>query len=381
MVLDAVFVGGGVIGLSGAWAAARAGLQVAVADPAPGRGASWVAAGLLAPVSEAHFGEEILVRLLVAAAGRWEAFAAALESASGRPVGYRRCGAVAVALDASDQAVLGQLLRFQHELGLEATRLSASECRALVPALAPGIRGGVDIPGDHQVDNRLLVEALSTACDRVGVRLVRTAVTAVERTRSGAAAGVRLRDGSGVRARAVVVAAGCESSLVAGVPAGVLPPIRPVKGHVVRLRGDPDRALLDRSVRGLVHGRPCYLVPRADGSLVVGATVEERGFDRSVQAGAVHALLDDARALVPGVDELELDECSAGLRPGSPDNGPFVGWTHMEGLAVAAGHYRNGILLAPITAEALAALLTGNQVPEALAPFAPDRAAALGAGR
>ena len=133
------------------------------------------------------------------------------------------------------------------------------------------------------------------------------------------------------------------------------------------------RHLLPRTVRGLVRGRPCYLVPRLDGSVVVGATSEERGFDRTVQAGAVHALLDDARALVPGIDELELGECLAGLRPGSPDNGPTVGWTAVRGLAVATGHYRNGILLAPLTADAVVALLGDEPVPAPFAPFGPER--------
>jgi glycine oxidase len=185
---------------------------------------------------------------------------------------------------------------------------------------------------------------------------------------NGAASGVEVAGGVSA-AGAVVLCTGWEASALAGVPAAVLPSVRPVKGHVVRLRDRPDRPLLDRTVRGVVHGESCYLVPRADGTIVVGATVEERGDDRRVQAGAVFALLDRARALVPGIDELELEECVTGLRPGSPDNGPFVGWTDVPRLAVAAGHYRNGILLAPITAAALAALLTGKPVPDALAPF------------
>ena len=370
---DAVFVGGGVIGLAGSWAAAGEGLRVAVVDPTPGRGASWAAAGLLAPVTEAHFGEEALGALLVAGARRWASFAQELEAATGQAVGYRTCGAVAVAADASDRAVIDQMLRFQNQLGLSSTRLSASECRALVPSLAPGVRGGADVPGDHQVDNRRLVEGLLRACEAAGVSVVRARAAAVERDAGGRATGVRLDDGAHLEAATVVVTAGCETSLVGGVPDGVLPPVRPVKGHVVRLRGPSDRPLLERSIRGLVHGRPCYLVPREDGSLVIGATVEEMGFDRSVQAGSVHALLDDARTLVPGVDELELVECIAGLRPGTPDNAPYVGWTAVEGLAVASGHYRNGILLAPITADALGALLSGAAVPEALAPFDPRR--------
>lgn len=380
MTADAVFVGGGVIGLSGAWAAARAGLSATVVDPAPGRGSSWVAAGMLAPVTEATFGEEHLVRLLVAAAGRWPDFAAALGSATGTDIGFRPCGMVVVAADPSDRSVIDQLLGYQQRLGLAARRLSGSECRQLVPALAPGVRGGAEVPGDHQVDNRKLVGALLEACAGAGVTLVPDRVAEVVTAPDGATRGVRLAGGEELSAGAVVACAGAATGCLAGVPPGTLPAVRPVKGHVVRLRGPADRPLLERTVRGLVHGRPCYLVPRADGRLVVGATSEERGFDTSVQAGAVHALLDDARTLVPGVDELELEECVAGLRPGSPDNAPFVGWTSVPRLAVAAGHYRNGILLTPLTADGIAAMLTGTPGPEPLDGFRPDRAT-LTAGR
>ncbi len=366
--MDAIFVGGGVIGLSAAWVAARRGMEVAVVDPAPGRGASWVAAGMLAPVTEATFGDEALVPLLVAGAERWPDFADALGAAAGCAVGYRTCGTVVVALDGSDRAVVDQLVDYRRTLGLDTTRLSASECRRLVPALAPGIRGGAEVPGDHQVDNRLLLTALLTACELAGVTLVRRRAAAVVTGPDGAAAGVRCQNGLVLEAGAVVVAAGTGSPDVEGVP---LPPVRPVKGHVLRLRGPAD--LLPCTVRGLVRGRACYLVPRRDGQVVVGATAEERGEDRSVQAGSVHALLDDARTLVPGVDELELVGCEAGLRPATPDNGPAVGWTKVPRLAVATGHYRNGVLLAPLTAEAVADLLTGDEVPASLATFGPDR--------
>lgn len=370
---DVIFVGGGVIGLSGAWLAARAGVQVTVVDPAPGHGASWAAAGMLAPVTEATFGEEALQRLLTAAADRWPAFAAALGEAAGSDVGFRPCGTVAVALDPSDRAVIDQLLTYQQSLGLDARRLSGSDCRRLVPALAPGIRGGAEMPGDHQVDNRRLVAALLRACEEAGVTLVADRVVEVLTGPDGAR-GVRLAQGGELAAGTVVACAGAWTGDIAGIPPGTLPPVRPVKGHILRLRGPADRPLLERTVRGLVHGRHCYLVPRADGRLVVGATSEERGFDTSVQAGAVHALLDDARSLVPGIDELELVECLAGLRPGSPDNAPFVGWTSVPRLAVAAGHFRNGILLTPLTAEALAALLTGRPVPAEVEAFGPGRA-------
>jgi glycine oxidase len=373
---DLLVVGGGVIGLSIAWRAAGAGLSVTVVDPAPARGASWVAAGMLAPVTETHYGEAPLARLLLAGADRWPSFAAELEAAAGQPTGYEQRGTVVVAVDASDRAAIDELLAFQRQLGLAATRCSGSACRALVPGLAPGIRGGAEIPGDHQVDNRRLLAALLAACQAVGVTVVH-ATASVRRGPAGGAVGVALDDGRSLDAGTVVVATGSETSLLAGLAPGDLPPVRPVKGHVVRLRGRGDRPVLERTVRGLVHGRSCYLVPRSDGTLVVGATTEERGFDRTVQAGSVHALLDDARTLVPGIDELELVECQAGLRPGSPDNAPFIGWTGVDNVLVATGHYRNGILLAPLTAEGVVALLVGGELPASLAGCSPGRSPGL----
>ena len=371
----AVIVGGGVVGLASAWEAARRDVGVTVVDPSPGHWASWVAGGMLAPVAEASFGEEHLVRLLLAAADRWPAFAARLEDATGVDVGYRRCGSVVVAADGSDRRALDQLFAFQQSLDLPATRLSASECRRLVPALAPGVHGGVEMPGDHQVDNRRLVTALLAACRGAGVRFVERRAESVVLDGSGAACGVALADGETLGAQTVLVAAGVGTPALGGVPEGVLPPVRPVKGVVLRLRGRRSPALLERTVRGLVHGRPCYLVPRGDGSVVLGASSEERGFDRSVQAGTVHDLLDDARTLVPGVDELELEECLAGLRPGSPDNCPFVGPTSVARLAVATGHFRNGILLTPLTGETMGAYLAGEGVSGPLAGFPATRLA------
>lgn len=370
---NVVVVGGGVIGLSVAWEAAGRGLSVCVADPAPGHGASWVAAGMLAPVTEASFGEEPLVDLLLEASGRWPDFARRLETATGTDPGFRPCGTVVVAVDGSDRAAVDRLLSYQQSLGLEARRLSATECRELVPGLAPGVRGGALMPGDHQVDNRRLVAALLAACQAAGVKMVVQRVDAVSLS-DGRVDGVVVADGSTLVATTVVVAAGAYSGGLSGLPEGVLPPVRPVKGHVVRLRGPSKSPILEHTLRGLVHGRPCYLVPRRDGTVVLGATSEERGFDRSVQAGAVHSLLDDARALVPGIDELELVECIAGLRPGSPDNCPWVGPTGVPGLVVATGHYRNGILLAPLTGWAVATLLTDGAVPAPLDRFPPERA-------
>jgi glycine oxidase len=378
---DVAVAGGGVIGLTAAWTLANDGHRVIVIDPEPGHGAAWVAAGMLAPANEAYFGEEELVRLLVAGAHRWPSFAAALEEAAGSSIGFEPSGTVVVACDASDRAALDRLLAFRQSIGLDARRLSVSECRHAVPALSPAIRGGAEVPDDHQVDNRLLVTALIAACRGNGVEFAARKVVEVDLDRAGAARGVLTDNGTRVAARTVVAAMGWQTGELGGVPDGLLPELRPVKGHILRLAGRG--ALLGRTVRGLVKGRSCYLVPRRDHSVVVGATVEEMGPDLRVQSGAVHALLDDARTLVPGIDELELVECAVGLRPGTADNAPYVGWTEVPGLAVATGHYRNGILLAPITGQAIGALVNGTEIPAELRPFGvgqrTERAHGLGA--
>jgi glycine oxidase len=365
---DAVVVGGGVIGLAIAWRAAQAGMAVTVVDEQPGRGASWAAAGMLAPVTEVHYGERPLLGLNLAAAARWPDFAAEVEEAGGRRVGYTPGGTLAVARDADDNAALEDLYQFQLRCGLEVERLRGRECRQLEPGLHPGIRGGVLAAGDHQVDNRALVEALLVACQRVGVRMVAGRVT--ELTVEGdRVTGVALGDGQRLAAGTVVLAAGCWSGTLGGVAAEALPPVRPVKGQLLYLRGPADEPLCSRNVRGL----EVYVVPRGDGRVVVGATVEEQGFDTRVTAGAVHDLLRAALELLPDVAELELLETVCGLRPGSPDNAPMIGPAGPEGLVVATGHYRNGILLTPVTADAVAELLATGRVPEAIAPFAPGR--------
>lgn len=365
---DVLVVGGGVIGLAIAWRGALAGLTVAVVDAAPGGGASWAAAGMLAPVTEVHYGEEALLRLNLAAARRWPGFAGELEDAAGSQVGYRRSGTLTVARDGDDLAAVEELLRFQAELGLEVERLRSRECRQAEPGLAPSVRGGVLAAGDHQVDNRALVRCLLTAAGRAGVEVRRARVAALV-TRGDRASGVELEDGGVLEAGTVVLAAGCWSGSLRGVPPQALPPVRPVKGQLLHLRGPQEAPLCRHNVRGL----DVYVVPRADGRVVVGATVEDQGFDTTVTAGAVYELLRDAVELLPDVSELELTETVAGLRPGSPDNAPLLGPSGLDGLVVATGHYRNGILLAPVTADAIAGLLADGRVPELVAPFSPGR--------
>ncbi|MEV6974813.1 glycine oxidase ThiO [Kitasatospora sp. NPDC093806] len=371
---DVLVVGGGVIGLVVAWRAAQRGLRVTVLDPAPGGGAAQVAAGMLAPVTELQYGEEPLLRLGMASNERYAAFAAELaEAAGGQDTGYRQCGTIAVALDADDREELRELHAFHLRLGLDSRWLTGREARRLEPMLAPGVRGGLHVTDDHQVDGRRLSRALVLACERAGVVLHRAeaAELLVEGDR---ATGARTTTGERVDADRVVLAAGSRSHLLPGLPPGVLPPIRPVKGQILRLRVPAAyRPFLSRNVRAVVRGGHLYLVPRADGELVIGATTEEQGHDTTVTAGGVYELLRDAHELVPGITELPLVETAAGLRPGSPDNAPLLGPTALPGLVAATGHYRNGVLLTPVTGDLLAEYLATGTLPELAEPFSPTR--------
>ena len=367
-------VGGGVIGLAAAWRMAQRAMTVAVVDPEPGRGASWAAAGMLAPVSEVHYGEEPLLALALASAARWPAFAAELAAASGRDVGYRDTGTLVVAFDDGDRAWAAELHRFQAQLGLDVEWLTGRHARRREPAVSPGVRCAIWIGGDHQVDNRLLVQALVHVGVHSGVRLHRRLAVSVHCGSTHAE--VTLDDGSSITTGAVVLAAGCWSGGLAGLPAGAVPAIRPVKGQILRLAPTPEAPVLTTTVRGIVQGASVYIVPRRDGSVVVGATMEERGFDTEVRAGAVYELLRDARRVVPGVTEMALAEASAGLRPGSPDNAPVIGAVDVrgaEGLVLATGHHRQGILLTPLTADAVAAIVAGQDAPAEVVPFGPGR--------
>ena len=353
---DVAIVGGGAIGLACAWRAAQEGFDVTVIDPAPGSGASHAAAGMLCPVTEVHYGEEPLLALTVESARRWPAFAAEVADASGLDVGYRTEGTLLVAFDDDDLRALDELLRFQQSLGLAVERLRSRDCRSLEPQLSPRLRGGLFVGGDRQVDNRRLVRALVEACRRADVRFELRTVESLDDDETVASVG------------RVVIAAGSWSSKLDDVP------VRPVKGQILRLRFDPADPPLTRNVRGMAEGRSVYLVPRADGELVVGATVEELGYDTTVTAGAVHDLLRAATDLVPGVSELELFETHAGLRPGTPDNAPIIGVSPRdERVVYATGHYRNGILLTPVTADAVASLLSGRGLPAVAAPFGTER--------
>jgi glycine oxidase len=357
-------VGGGVIGSSIAWLAAAVGLDVRVVDARPGSGASWVAAGMLAPVTEAWPGEESLLELGSASLARWPAFAERLGAAAGRDPGLRTEGTVVAAVDSADRDELERLADYLGRLGREVRRLTPRELREVEPTLSPSIRSGLSVPDDLAVDNRMLLAALRAAGEAAGV----VPVTAEARSvRSGA---VELADGSTLGCDVAVIAAGAWS---AALHPALARQIRPVKGEVLRLRARPlSLPPPSRTVRGLVEGRSVYLVPRDGGGLVLGATQYEAGFDPDVTVGGVRDLLRDAERLLPGVAEYALVECIAGFRPGSVDNLPLVGWLE-PGVLAATGHHRNGMLLAPVTAESVLALLRGEPVPAEAAAAEPDR--------
>jgi len=416
MARTLLVLGAGVVGMSCAWRAARAGWAVTVLDPAPGSGASWVAGGMLAPVTEAWPGEEALLELGDAALRRWPRFATELRAAGADP-GLRTDGTLLVAAGAGDRAELDALAGHLARLGRQVRRLTGRELRRCEPSIGSQVRAGLVVPTDHAVDNRLLLAALWHAATAAGVRLDRRAADTVlddgERVvgvrvlphgsvpaglRTGPAGGVpRSWPGEiGGRAASGLSAAPAEAPpadagtgepqllvadavlVSAGAHAAALHPtlhglVHPVKGEILRLRHRPGALPPPRrTVRALVDGRPVYLVPR-EGGLVVGATQHEAGFDPEPTVAGVRDLLRDAERVLPGLAEYGLTEASAGLRPGSPDNLPLIGEPGPHGLVVATGHGRNGILLAPLTADAVVGLLGGVPLPEQLRAADPRR--------
>lgn len=364
---EVIVIGAGVIGLSIAWRVAQQGRRVLVLDRSdPGTGASFHAAGMLAPITEASYGEEALLRLNLASARRYPAFVAELEAATGHRLASAAPGTLFVALDRDQLEALRRLFALQQRLGLAATWLDATRCRELEPALHPGVRAGIHAP-EQEVDPRALTAALARAVEAAGATIrPSTSVEAVEAGAVSLAGGgrIELSDGG-----CIVLAAGCWSGTIPGVPEVLAAAIRPVKGQILRLH---PRAGEAAPIRHLIRSEEVYLVPRASGEVVVGATVEEQGFDQSLTGGGMYELLRAAIEAVPQVRELALTEATAGLRPGSRDNGPLIGWAG-PGLVMATGHYRNGVLLAPVTAEAVAALIEGQDGPDETGPFVPGR--------
>lgn len=370
---EVAVVGGGVVGLGIAWRLAQAGRRVRVVERGEvGRGASWAAAGMLAPAAEIGFEELDLYALGRESLARWPAFARAVEAASGVGVGYRDEGTLVVADDRDSLRALRRLFQFQTENGVPVEWLSGPEAAEAEPLLSPRLPGAVLSPGDHQVDNRALVRALRVAAERAGAAVLEgTEVAAVEPDPRRPA--LRLGDGTRVEAAVVVVAAGAWSARLGGLEPA--PPVRPVKGQMLALRQRPEAGL---ELRYVVRGPAAYLVPKPGGRLVVGATSEEVGHDTHVTAGGLYRLLEGAVEVVPGVEEMDLLETWAGLRPASRDHAPLLGDSPHPGVVYATGHYRHGVLLAPVTADEVAAAVLARldgrpETRPLLAPFSPTR--------
>jgi glycine oxidase len=369
-----VIVGAGVIGLGIAWRLAQAGAPVVVYDSgAAGGGASWAAAGMLAAAAETEPGEEALLALTLESQRLWRDFARELEAASGISVGYRDEGTLVVALTRDDAAQLRHSYDFQRGLGLDLEWLSGMEARRREPHLRPGIAAAVASPRDHQVENRAVAAALAEAVRRAGAALCELHPVRELDIEGGRVRGVVTNRGY-EPADVVVLAAGAWSREIGGIPPAYMPPVRPIKGQMLALRMDPAAPLL-RHVLWAPHG--IYLVPRQNGRLLVGATVEEKGFDDRLTAGGLLALIEGAWRAVPAIEELPVVETWVGFRPGSRDDAPILGPSGIDGLVVATGHHRNGILLTPLTASVVSRYIITGRMPDVARPFSPERFAAV----
>jgi glycine oxidase len=367
-----LIIGGGVVGLAVGWKVAQRGVAVTILERGQaGCEASWAAAGMLGAAAEAHFQDARNVPLRNASLALYPAFVRELEAATGQDVDYRTEGTIELSLEADHTAELRRHYDYQREHGLPVEWLSGDAVRELEPQLSNYAAAGVLCAADHQVDNRRLVTALRAAFLGAGGELHEQ--TEVERliVEQGRCVGV-LAAGERRPADAVLVAAGSWSGMVGGLPPAERPPVRPVKGQMLAL-GAPDVAY----VRHVIRTPDVYIVPKSDGRIVLGATVEEMGFNRELTAGGIYELLKGAWEAMPGVYDLPIVEMWCGFRPGSRDDSPLLGATGLPGLYMACGHYRNGILMTPGTAVHMATLLVDGTTPEVLKPYDPRRFASV----
>lgn len=371
MSTDLLVIGAGVMGLGIAWRAAQRGRRVTVLERgALGREASWAAGGMLAPSAEIEFDELELLALGEQSQALWPAFVAELERDAESSVGYDTTGTLLVSADRDEAESLRRVFEEQRSRGLEVAWLSGDACRAREPSLSPYVHSGIDCPGDHNVDNRRLLDALAQAARARGVTLREHAEVAEVRREGRRVVGVTLSDGARLNAPQVLVAAGAWSRRLEGLEP--VPRVRPVKGQMLAVGREDPRAPSGPLLHHVVRSTEVYLVPKDD-RIVVGATSEERGFDRTLTAGGVYELLRRAYDIFPAIYELPLLETWVGFRPGSRDNGPIVGQGDLEGLFFATGHYRNGIQQAPLTIDGVCGQLFGDALPGALRHFTPQR--------
>ena len=394
---EIIIIGGGVIGLAIGWRLAQAWQKngkkpaakiVVIERDKIGQGASHAAAGMLAAGIETEPSEEGLLPLTRAAQNMWPEFAAELESASGIALNYRSEGSLVIALTRDEREWLNRLARYQGKCGVELEFISPSTARQREPALSPHITAAIYSRHDHQVENRALSQALAVAFRRAGGVIYEQSEASLI-CRQGRAVGVtisqqflatksqenqsvtnELRE---IMAEHIILAAGAWSHDLPGLPAAARPPVRPIKGQMLALQMDRNAPLLSH----VVWTQNTYLVPRWDGRLLIGATVEEKGFDTQLTAGGIYSLLDAAWRALPAIEELPLVETWVGHRPGSPDDAPILGEVTAglgaDGLILATGHHRNGILLTPITAQLVADYVVSHAAPDLWQKYAPQR--------
>jgi glycine oxidase len=361
---DAVVAGGGIIGASIAFELAAEGLRIAVFDAqSPGREASWASAGMISPAPESSQ-MAALLPISMESARLYPEFVQRVEEVSSRPVGYRRDGALNLLLNGTQQSEFDEILALHRGAGLRAEMLSVHEARELEPALTSELRGAIHRPDEASLDNRLFTEATLEAARRKGAEIFPGNGAKALWAEGGDCKGLHLQNGR-VEAKWTVIAAGCFSAKIEGVAAYA--PVTPAKGQMMALRCEAVNLRKD-----LWSGH-MYLVPRHDGRIIAGSTVEYEGFDRSVTVAGMKKILNGAISLVPALESARIEETWAGLRPDTPDHLPILGPTDLDGLLIATGHFRSGILLTPVTARLTREWVTTQKVSQDWAPFSPLR--------
>lgn len=363
-----LIVGAGVIGLSIGWELQRAGHNVTLFDKGEaGREASWQAGGMLAPAAEIGFEEPDLYRFSRESTALWPEFVRGLEAAADLSVDFRSEGTLVVADDADSQERLRRTYEFQMEEGLNVRWLTGSEARDLEPFLAPRVSAAVFSPDDVQVDNRKLIDALVQAIRKNGGTVRDHSV--VRRINPDASRpSIELENGEEVTGEVIVLAAGAWSRQIEGLPDDAKPPVRPVKGQMIELR-----MVRPFDLQHVVRGPHGYLVPKPSGRLLIGSTMEEMGFETEVTAGGLYKLLEGAWEIVPGIYDLPVKDTWAGLRPASRDHEPIIGFSSAPGVFIATGHFRHGVMLAPLTARVSADVILGRETSDWPGPFSPLR--------
>ncbi len=364
---DIIVIGGGIIGCSLAYRLAQQGVKVTVIEKGqPGEEASKAAAGMLAPQAEAAHGvHDPMAELCFASHALYPEFVAGLEDMSGIRIGYQTTGSIYVAADFKEAQVLAGLLERQLKAGKPAEEISPQHLQEMEPAVTQHIEAAIYLPNDRHVDNRHLMMALVAAASQCGVEFLNHTPALGLEFKGERAVGVRL-PGQIISGDTIINAAGCWAGLVDSGNRVQLP-VRPIRGQIVCLQQQP------QPLRHLIHSSNCYLVPWPDGRILVGSTLENVGYNKEVTAKGMQQFLEAAIKMAPALENAAVREVWAGLRPDTPDNLPILGATKIPNFIVATGHFRNGILLAPITAKLISELIVNGQSSLSLKPFSPNR--------